>query len=210
MSDGVSSSVTYTLSQYADILCNDNGYTRDASGNPIQDSESTSGIASGYTSGEGGSGSGSRIYASGLFPPEDESTVYRETESPLLSEDVEPSPFKGSLSFKGQEPPMLYHEDNDENVQSVTIEDDHGRRVTLDSYRDRIVINDVNMSYADFMEILESLRQPPDEDAAPSISADFDELKTVAAFAGSAGVLFAAIIAIWVYYILAAVYTMER
>lgn len=207
MSDGVSSSVTYTLSQYADILCNDNGYSTDASGNPIQDSESTSGIASGYSSGaEPRERARARIYASGLFPPEDESTIDAETEGPLLSEAVEPS------TLKGQDPPMLYHDTADENVQTVIIEDDHGRKVTIDSYRDRIVINDVNMSYADFMEILESIRKPADEDAdaVTSISANFDELKTVAAFAGSAGVLFAAIIAMWLYYILAAVYDMGK
>jgi hypothetical protein len=202
MSDGVSSSVTYTVSQYADILCNDNGYSTDASGNPIQDSESTSGIASGYTSGDGGAmpRPRPRPVSSGLFPSDDESTVYEETEGSLLSEDVEPSTL---LPQKGQEPPILYNDAN-ENVQSVTIEDDHGRRVTFDSYRDRIVINDINMSYANFMEIIESLREPADEDSAPSVSANFDELKTVAAFAGTAGVLFAAVLSIWIYYILKA------
>jgi hypothetical protein len=204
MSDGVSSSVTYTLSQYADILCNDNGYSRDASGNPIQDSESTSGIASGYTSGEGGGGAGAgakpRPVSSGFYASDDESTVYEETEGTLLSEDVEPSTL---LPQKGQEPPILY-DDTNENVQSVTIEDDYGRRVTFDSYRDRIVINDINMSYANFMEIIESLREPADEDSVSSVSANFDELKTVAAFAGTAGVLFAAVLSIWIYYILKA------
>jgi hypothetical protein len=195
MSDGVSSSVVYTLAQYADILCNDNGHTTDASGNPIEDSEGASGVASGYRAGV-------------FTAPTGGGTTEEEAESPLLSgavDDSNPLISKSALSFKGQEPPMLYEEDNDENVQSVIIEDDHGRRVTLDSYRDRIVINDVNLSYANFMEILESLREPADADVAPCVSANFDDLKTVAAFAGTAGVLFAAVLSIWIYYILKAV-----